>query len=280
VAHEHALRKLVLTASRIYGCRVILSAEQRAAFAENGWLVIRGAVERARVEALETALDAVVPETQYAVGYDGRVVEIASISRGSEALREHAHDRRIAALAAAALDVPCVRYFQDTVFLKPARVGGGVDWHQDYAYFTFLDRPAALTVRLALTPCTRDNGCLRVVSGSHRWGLCGDGLTFVADRVVSAVDTLSPERQARVRDDHVALELEPGDISIHHCLTFHGSHENPTARPRKTLAVRLVDGDVRLVPERLPSPEMAAYFPTDPDGRLAEHAFPRLHDQP
>ncbi len=253
-----------------------LSAEQRAAFAENGWLVIRGAVEAARVAALEAALDAVVPETHYAHGYAGRVVEVASISRGSAALLEHAHDRRIAALAAAALDVPRVRYFQDTVFLKPAHGGGAVDWHQDYAYFTFVDRPAAVTVRLALTPCTRENGCLRVVSGSHRWGLCGDGLTFVADRVVSALDALSPERQARVRDEHVALELEPGDLSLHHCLTFHGSHENPSARPRKTLAVRLVDGDARLVRERLPSPEMAAYFPTDADGRLADDAFPLL----
>lgn len=255
-----------------------LSTEQRAAFAENGWLVIRGAVEPARVAALEAALDAVVPETQYALGYAGRVVEIASISRGSTALFEHAHDRRIAALAAEALDVPRIRYFQDTAFLKPGRGGGGVDWHQDYAYFTFLDRPVALTVRLALTPCTRENGCLRVVSGSHRWGLSGEGLTFVADRVVSAIETLSPEGQARVKDDHVVLELEPGDISIHHCLTFHGSHENPSARPRKTLAVRFVDGDARLVSEQLPSPEMAAYFPTDPDGRLAERAFPLLHD--
>lgn len=256
----------------------MLSTEQRAAFAENGWLVIRGAVDGARVKALEAALDAVVPETLYAVGYAGRVVEVASISRGSAALLEHAHDRSIAALAASALDVPRVRYFQDTVFLKPGGGGGPVDWHQDYAYFTFLDRPAALTVRLALTPCTRDNGCLRVVSGSHRWGLCGDGLTFVADRVTSAVETLSPERQARVRDDHVTLELAPGDISIHHCLTFHGSHENPSARPRKTLAVRLVDGDARLLPERLPSPEMAPYFPTDAEGRLADDAFPLLHD--
>jgi ectoine hydroxylase-related dioxygenase (phytanoyl-CoA dioxygenase family) len=258
---------------------VILSTEQRAAFAENGWLVIRGAVEPARVKALEAALDAVVPETHYAVGYAGRILEIASVSRGSAALLEHAHDRRIAALAAAALDVPRVRYFQDTVFLKPGSGGGGVDWHQDYTYFTFLDRPAALTVRLALTPCTRANGCLRVVSGSHRWGLCGDGLTFVADHVVSAVETLAPEQQARVNDDHVTLELEPGDLSIHHCLTFHGSHENPSARPRKTLAVRLVDGDARLVPGRLPSPEMAAYFPTDADGLLAERAFPLLHDE-
>jgi len=81
----------------------MLSVEQCAAFAENGWLVIRGAVAAARVEALEAALDAVVPETLYAHGYAGRVVEIASISRGSAALLEHAHDRGTAALAAAAL---------------------------------------------------------------------------------------------------------------------------------------------------------------------------------
>lgn len=259
---------------------MILSTEERAAFAEKGWLVIRGAVGRERLAALEAALEAVVPTSLYAVGYTGRVVEVASISRGSATLLEHAHDRQFAALAAAALGVPRVRYFQDTVFIKPGSGGGGVDWHQDYAYFTFLDRPAVVTVRLALTPCTKENGCLRVVSGSHRWGLAGEGLTFRADRVTSeGLATLSPERQAEVQNEHVAVELEPGDISIHHSLTFHCSQENPSARPRKTLAVRLVDGEVRLIPQRLPSPDLAPYFPTDSDGRLADSAFPLLHDE-
>ena len=254
-----------------------LTDDQRRDFAEHGWLVLRGVVEPARVAALEAALDGLFPELYYAAGYTGRVVEIASASRGSSVLAEHAHDRRIAALAAEALDVARLRFFQDTVFIKPSVGGGRVEWHQDYAYFSFLDRPVGLTARLALTPCTVENGCMRVVSGSHRWGLAGGGLSFRADGVTSALGALTDEQRAIVETQQTPLELQPGDVSLHHCLLFHASFDNPSPRPRKTLAVRLVDGDVRLDAARLPSPELAAYFPTDDLGGLREDAFPLLY---
>ena len=259
---------------------MILTAAERQAFSDNGWLVIRKAVSPERTAALEDALDAVYPEAAYASGHAGRVIEIASISRGSQRILENAYDRQIAELAAAALDVPSLRFFQDTAFIKPKGGGGRVEWHQDYTYFAFLDRPNVLTARLALTTCTRQNGCLRVVSGSHKWGLAGEALSFGADSVEDALSRLSPERRNWVLQNQTELELEPGDLSLHHCLTFHGSLENDSDRPRKTLAIRLVDGDVRLVPARLPSPDVAAYFPTDSEGHLADSAFPLLFCRP
>ena len=56
----------------------------------------------------------------------------------------------------------------------------------------------------------------------------------------------------------------------------HDSAENTSALPRKTLAVRFVDADVRVVASRLPSPEVAAYLPTDEEGRLEGAMFPLL----
>ncbi|MBE7448110.1 MAG: phytanoyl-CoA dioxygenase family protein [Kofleriaceae bacterium] len=80
----------------------------------------------------------------------------------------------------------------------------------------------------------------------------------------------------RGRDRGRARAREPGDVSLHHCLTFHGSRPNTSARPRKTLVLRLFDGACRLVPDRLPSPEAVAHFPTDADGHLDAAAFPVL----
>jgi len=37
-----------------------------------------------------------------------------------------------------------------------------------------------------------------------------------------------------------------------------------------------MDAECRLVPERLPSPELRAMFTTDDDGRLAGASFPLL----
>lgn len=253
-----------------------LSEDDRESFAARGWHVLRGAVSPERVAALEAALDAVLPPAYYAYGNSGRVVEIPSVSRGAPGLLDFAHDSVIAEAAALLLGAETLRYFQDTVFVKPAGGGARVEWHQDFTYFSFLDRPAAVTLRLALTPCRRDNGCLRVVSGSHLWGL-QRRLSFRDDAVADVLTVLSPERRAHVEAHHELVELWPGDVSVHHCLTLHGSADNVSGAPRKTLAVRLVDGEIRLDPTRLPSPELRAHFPLTPEGRLAESAFPIVH---
>jgi ectoine hydroxylase-related dioxygenase (phytanoyl-CoA dioxygenase family) len=245
--------------------------QRRRAFEAQGWLVVRGVFSAARVAELTAALDAVVPEQAYAHGFAGQVVEVPSISLGSAVLREAALDRRVAALAAELLGAERVRLLQDTAFIKPAAVGGPVQWHQDLSYFSFLQRPAALTARVALTPCTAENGCLRVLSGSQAWGLQRD-YTFRATTVEDALAEVPPALRAGASESLV--ELQPGDVSFHHCLTFHSSGPNPAGAPRKTLAMRLVDAVVPAVLARLDTPQARVRVPCDAEGRLSDEVFP------
>jgi ectoine hydroxylase-related dioxygenase (phytanoyl-CoA dioxygenase family) len=247
----------------------------RRFFEEHGWLIVRGAVDPARVARLAAALDELIPEASY-VAWGGRVVELAGISHRSPEIAAHVRDPDIARLAADALGARGVRLLQDTALIKPVAVPARVEWHQDHSYLAYLDRPAVVTVRVALTRCSLESGCMRVIDASHTWGLLGDNLAFRRDRVEDALEALSPELRARARAAEVPLELAPGDLSLHHCLTFHGSEENRGAHPRKTLAVRIADAECRLVPSRLPSAEMAPHFPTDADGRLTGASFPLL----
>jgi ectoine hydroxylase-related dioxygenase (phytanoyl-CoA dioxygenase family) len=69
--------------------------------------------------------------------------------------------------------------------------------------------------------------------------------------------------------------LTPGDVSIHHCLTLHGSDANRGESARKTVVTHLSGGSCRLVRERLPATALA-YFATDADGRLTDESFPAL----
>lgn len=251
------------------------SDAERRFFQDHGWLIVRAAVPAARVAQLEAALDALIPEASYPA-WGGRVVEVAGASRGAPALAEHARDPDIARRAAHALGARAVQLLQDTVFVKPAAAPARVEWHQDYSYLGYLEPPAIVTARLALTRCSLESGCMRVIDGSHAWGLHGDALAFRRDRVEDTLGTLPPELRDRARQAEVALELEPGDLSLHHCLTFHASEDNRSARARKTLAVRIMDAACRLVPERLPSAELLPHFPADARGHLDGAAFPLL----
>ncbi len=253
-----------------------VTAADRAFFAEHGWVVIRGVVTPARAAEIEAALDAAVPPAAYPRWGD-RFVEVAGISHASPALTAAVHDPALAALAGALLDAERIQLLQDTALVKPAHGTATLAWHQDYSYLTYLDRPAVVTARLALTPCTEANGCLRVLDGSHRWGgLHGDDLAFRRTEVDDTLASLPPAHQAEAAAAERLIELAPGDVSLHSCLTFHGSRANPSDVTRKTLAIRFMDGACRLLPERLPAPELRAIFTSDDDGHLTGVWFPVL----
>ena len=251
----------------------MLTDADRAAFDKHGWLVLHQAVAADRVAELESALDAVVPPGAYLQGYEGRVVEVASISMGAAALQALAHDRRLAHLAAQALGVTRIQFFQDTVFIKPARTGGEVAWHQDASYFAFLRPLSGVALRLALSTETVESGCLRVIDGSHRWGLQTPDLSFEASAVEDALATLPAKLRNAARKAERSLELEPGDLSLHHCLTFHSSAANRSGLVRKTLAVRYVDAGCTVCAERIPT-HAAPRLPTDGLGHLTGPLFP------
>jgi ectoine hydroxylase-related dioxygenase (phytanoyl-CoA dioxygenase family) len=254
----------------LYDAVLLLDATQREFFAEHGWLVVRAAVARARVAELEAAVDAVYGA--YPSAPSGHVWEVAGVSRMSAMISQHAHDPAIAERVAGAFGCARIKLLQDTVLVKPALVGGEVAWHQDHTYTGYLDPARVASVRLALTDCNAGNGCLEVIDASHKWGLVGDVRALTETHVADALG----ERAAQWRDHVIALELEPGDLSIHHCLTLHRSGKNTSAQTRKTLITRLFDADCKLVAARLP-PGAEAYFPVDADARLADSAFPVLY---
>jgi non-heme Fe2+,alpha-ketoglutarate-dependent halogenase len=127
-----------------------------------------------------------------------------------------------------------------SVFCKQAHDASYVSWHQD-GYYMGLDRPEYVSVWLALTNSRADNGCLRVVPGTHHTELphaerpapgnmLGSGLTLACDVDESAA---------------CDVILEPGEISLHHVNAVHGSNPNVSDRRRIGFAVRYISTRVR-----------------------------------
>jgi len=123
---------------------------------------------------------------------------------------------------------------QGTLILtKPAGHPGRLCWHQDGLH-TDYDPEQAVTAWLALTPSTRASGCMRVVPGTHGGRLPHheisepDEMARNAARVDLAIDP------GRVDD----IELEPGEMSLHHPFLVHGSGPNSADHPRIGFIVR------------------------------------------
>jgi ectoine hydroxylase-related dioxygenase (phytanoyl-CoA dioxygenase family) len=119
-------------------------------------------------------------------------------------------------------------------FCKPGGDGYETPWHQDGHYWPI--RPlATCTVWIALDRSDRENGCLKVIPGSHRDHALMDHLHEDRDDLV-----LSQRMAAGTFDeaDAVALELEPGQMSLHDVYMIHGADANRSDRRRAGVALR------------------------------------------
>ena len=70
-----------------------------------------------------------------------------------------------------------VYHWHSKVMLKEPRQGGAWEWHQDYGYWYHdgAPYPRLLSCMIALDPATRENGCLKVLVGSHLLGRLDHG---------------------------------------------------------------------------------------------------------
>ena len=72
-----------------------------------------------------------------------------------------------------------VYHYHSKLSAKQPRVGGAWEWHQDYGYWykNGCLFPDMLSVFIAVDPCTKENGCMQVLRGSHLMGRIEHGFT-------------------------------------------------------------------------------------------------------
>jgi ectoine hydroxylase-related dioxygenase (phytanoyl-CoA dioxygenase family) len=256
-----------------YASAVPVEAKPHTHFERDGWLIARKIVPPHEIAAMHELFTSIIAPDAAQRTLDGALCEITGAARAYPALAAIACDPRFGALAAAALGAERMQLLQDSLLYKPPHDGGSVEWHQDHTYVGFLVPARVIALRIALVAEDETNGCMRVIDGSHRWGPIGANRALRDPSVVSLAAELTDAQRAELEHPR-SLVLEPGDISIHHCLTLHGSPVNRSSRPRRTIILRMFDSTCRLDATRLP-PGAAEHFPLDPDGGLAVAAFPR-----
>ena len=132
---------------------------------------------------------------------------------------------------------PDIALWNSSFFAKPALNGQRTPWHQDGKFWPI--RPlATCTAWLAVDDATVENGCLRIIRGSHK------------DRAIKAHNalgedadvTLFEELDASAYDeaDAVDLVLKAGQISLHDVFLLHGSEANASPNSRRGLTMRFM----------------------------------------
>ncbi|XP_021358064.1 uncharacterized protein LOC110453446 [Mizuhopecten yessoensis] len=150
-----------------------------------------------------------------------------------------------------------VYHYSSKLMMKEPLIGGKQEWHQDYGYWyqNGLLTPDALSVFVAVDKCTKANGCLQILPGSHK---CGR----IEHKMVSGQTGADLDRVAELCKQlpltHV--EMDAGDALFFHSNVLHMSDPNDSNDRRWALIMAYNRASNNPV-ERLAAP-FPRYTPT------------------
>lgn len=104
---------------------------------------------------------------------------------------------------------------------KHPRFSSDTGWHQDTRYWSF-EKPDLVNVWIALTEESLENGCLRLLPGTHRAEVAEDRLD---DQLFLRGDLAANQPWL---DAATTAELSPGDVLFFHARCFHSATRNYT----------------------------------------------------
>ncbi len=221
--------------------RRLVTPSQLCGWNERGYFVFEDLYAKDEVAELKSEVDRFVEKAQahlrrvggklFISQADGIVFAPHLVARSAIARRYAQHPR----LAALCLDLlgPDVRLYWDQGVYKYPSFPKEFPWHQDNGY-TFVVPEVYLTVWVALSDATPENGCVEVVPGSHRLGTLehrasDDGFFCHAG------------------DDGVRAPIRAGSAVVFSSLTVHRTGPNRTPNDvRKSYILQYApDGSVR-----------------------------------
>jgi ectoine hydroxylase-related dioxygenase (phytanoyl-CoA dioxygenase family) len=127
---------------------------------------------------------------------------------------------------------------------KDPAIGRATPWHEDSAYWNgrLSEYDRIVTVWLALSPSTRENGCMRVIPGTHHNGFSEYRPTDMTTQTFHAEIVHVDEEKA------VDFELQPGEFSLHDGRIVHGARSNTSDIRRTGYTMRYFPASVKVLP--------------------------------
>ncbi|KGE18748.1 phytanoyl-CoA dioxygenase family protein [Paenibacillus wynnii] len=137
---------------------------------------------------------------------------------------------------------PNIGLFSSHFICKDPYVGRATPWHEDSAYwkgradhFDYIT-----TVWLALDRSNQENGCMRVIPGTHKNGFSE------YEAVDSQVHTFGSQIKNVDESQAVSFVLEPGQCSLHDSRIIHGAEANNSPYRRCGYTMRYFSTDIKI----------------------------------
>ena len=136
---------------------------------------------------------------------------------------------------------PDIMIYSAELFIKEPRTSHVVTMHQDLTYWGLGAIDGLVTAWVALSPATVESGCMDFVRSSHKNSILPHEDTFGENNLLSRGQEIKVDVD---EEDKTAIVLQPGQMSLHHGLTIHGSGPNVSDDRRIGVVIRYIRPDM------------------------------------
>jgi phytanoyl-CoA hydroxylase len=212
-----------------------LTDAQLEQFERDGFILLRGFVDRGRCEKILAAAKEEIEKREPPIETEGEYTgsnnptlrRLRQVYDRRAEFRDWMTDAQIRPMLRQVLhDTPVLTLaHHNSIMTKMPSSSTESRWHQDRRYWHF-ENDNLVSVWLALVEEKMQNGVLEFIPGSHKF----DYRPEQFDEETSFMTGL-PENDALIAHK-VHYDLHPGDIVIFHCRTLHHAYNNKTDEPK------------------------------------------------
>jgi phytanoyl-CoA hydroxylase len=212
-------------------------------YKENGYVLVKGVFNESEVLQMRESVDKIIDRAAKAKmdrnhAWQGEYLPPEELKKlvlkGFHDVHYHdaaftraaIHPNMVAVLSR--LIGPNVHLHHSKMLVKPPEIGAAFPMHQDYPYFPH-EKHTMLAASIHLDNADEENGCLRVIPGSHKEG----ALPHVGAHYLN--------HKMYPLSEGTPCPAEAGDVLFFNYLTIHGSTPNRSERTRRNVLFQYKD---------------------------------------
>jgi phytanoyl-CoA hydroxylase len=204
---------------------------------EDGAQILRGVFSKEETQNLKKLVSAIVeyadqgledPFERYYMGHISDQGVLYDLFQRHPEFQDFAKNPRILDALVPLLGEDIMLYVNSLIF-KPKEIDNEVPWHQDF--LNRPDEPPKVICWIALDDATKENGCLRVIPGSHTKG----GYDWYRKEGSAHHDRI---REGLIDESQkVYLEMQEGDVLLFSQFMVHGSDATNSDKHRRAFRI-------------------------------------------
>ena len=149
----------------------------------------------------------------------------------SEEFKKYYSNPKLLSLVSSFLKTDSIKLLSDTVLNKPAHNGAASPIHRDAPFWKGLYPNNQVNIWIPLQDTNEENGTLGYVPGSHM------NIDKTIQDKPEILQSHELELDEKLKNSFKFINLEKGDVLLHHSLTLHGTGPNLTEKPRLAYVV-------------------------------------------